>query len=423
MVAQNKAANSVSSLPQDARRSSVRRIFAAAFLSVVHLYFSVVPAAVISPQSELSPMAHSGARPPELLLTANSSATCAEVEGRELVHPGGGANVTSPFVALSLLIKDPPPAAPASASPPLAAICHFPKFGGNFHFPHFVQFILRCFSYWHSRPHQPPVLELSPPRFHPLCDYANPTRAAHVARRFPFNAGILAGLRRAIDLRVFPSYPGPGDRVHVVPFMENWDTGRAPDFATTSAGAAAALRGVYVTAAADNITDDGGEEGGHRAPLRIALLGRSHSRRLRNLRAAHHALAAAFPMARVVVRYLDNATFPEQVDFFRGQDLVVSPHGAQLTNLLFLPPCAAILEVFPCGYWVPDYFASLARTMGVLHAAWYACDEAPPRGVVPLHVRLANTGNDMCPAVEKVVADVRDLLALRRRCLNQRLSA
>jgi len=46
----------------------------------------------------------------------------------------------------------------------------------------------------------------------------------------------------------------------------------------------------------------------------------------------------------------------EQIGAFGCADLVVSPHGAALTNLVFVPPGAGVVELFPAGCVLPDFW-------------------------------------------------------------------
>ena len=68
--------------------------------------------------------------------------------------------------------------------------------------------------------------------------------------------------------------------------------------------------------------------------------------------------------------------------FFVNTDILISPHGAQLGSIPFLPDCAAILELFPQYYWIPGYYGSLAKASGhpyyhlylsVAHREYPAC--------------------------------------------------
>lgn len=43
-------------------------------------------------------------------------------------------------------------------------------------------------------------------------------------------------------------------------------------------------------------------------------------------------------------------SFCEQVRVMRNSDVVVSTHGAQLTNMMFMPPGSSVMEMFPTGW-------------------------------------------------------------------------
>lgn len=50
----------------------------------------------------------------------------------------------------------------------------------------------------------------------------------------------------------------------------------------------------------------------------------------------------------VAVKYFEGETFAEQMDFFRSVDILLTPHGAQLTGLPFMnAPCSHVVELFP----------------------------------------------------------------------------
>lgn len=47
----------------------------------------------------------------------------------------------------------------------------------------------------------------------------------------------------------------------------------------------------------------------------------------------------------------DNMPYQNQVDIFYSADLIVSVHGSQLQNLMFMQPGSCIIEIFPKGYY------------------------------------------------------------------------
>jgi hypothetical protein len=71
----------------------------------------------------------------------------------------------------------------------------------------------------------------------------------------------------------------------------------------------------------------------------------------------------------------DGMSFCEQVTWMSNVDILISPHGAQLTNTIFLPQCGGILEFFPKGFYPHEYFGTLARSTGHYHFGIYASQD------------------------------------------------
>ena len=57
----------------------------------------------------------------------------------------------------------------------------------------------------------------------------------------------------------------------------------------------------------------------------------------------------------------------EQMEFFASADIIVAPHGAGLTNLIFSRPGAKVMELTSDKY-VNPCFIDLSQVMGVEHA-------------------------------------------------------
>lgn len=73
----------------------------------------------------------------------------------------------------------------------------------------------------------------------------------------------------------------------------------------------------------------------------------------------------------VKIVYFEDKEFLDQVSFMMQTDIVVSPHGAQLTSINFMPSCGGLFEVFPPGYWFPHFFGPLAASSGLSHGYVY----------------------------------------------------
>jgi capsular polysaccharide biosynthesis protein len=63
---------------------------------------------------------------------------------------------------------------------------------------------------------------------------------------------------------------------------------------------------------------------------------------------------------------LDHMPFRDQVDLFRSAAFVVGSHGAGLSNILFAPPGARVLELMDEARFQPDIWL-LASKLGHLH--------------------------------------------------------
>jgi len=71
-----------------------------------------------------------------------------------------------------------------------------------------------------------------------------------------------------------------------------------------------------------------------------------------------------FPNAKFQEAYFDNMTFKEQAHWVNSLDLIISPHGAGETNLLFARRCTGVIELSPENYYVPGWFAGMANAVG-----------------------------------------------------------
>lgn len=75
----------------------------------------------------------------------------------------------------------------------------------------------------------------------------------------------------------------------------------------------------------------------------------------------------------------------EQIACFASASVVVSPHGAALANLVFSPPGALVVELFPAGCVLPDYWR-LASSGGLKYR--YLASGRPPKRSLRRNVAL-----------------------------------
>ena len=69
-------------------------------------------------------------------------------------------------------------------------------------------------------------------------------------------------------------------------------------------------------------------------------------------------------------------TLEEQAVAMHTADVIISPHGAQFTNLAFVRPCTAVLELFPRRYYYPKK-GPLAMEAGGIPFDGYHFDGSP----------------------------------------------
>jgi len=75
---------------------------------------------------------------------------------------------------------------------------------------------------------------------------------------------------------------------------------------------------------------------------------------------------------------LEDLSFNDQVKLFSKAKVVVGPHGSGLTNILWAPENASVIELMPEKHLPPDYF-QLSRALGHRYAA-VICKAASDKG-------------------------------------------
>jgi hypothetical protein len=162
---------------------------------------------------------------------------------------------------------------------------------------------------------------------------------------------------------------------------------------------------------------------------RVAILNRGYrhdkpSRSLLNANQVTNALRLASHNETLYsvapVTYFESASFLDQVDFYSSMDIVISPHGAQLTGIAFMPACGSVMELFPKGYSLPMYFGSLATSSGLHHSYFYMSqgseDEENTMFMSGSGNREASRRVDFCGTPSRIVDAVRLLVEEWKQC-------
>jgi capsular polysaccharide biosynthesis protein len=71
----------------------------------------------------------------------------------------------------------------------------------------------------------------------------------------------------------------------------------------------------------------------------------------------------------------------DQIRTFATANVIVAPHGAALANIIFAPPGSTLVELFPAGCLLPDYWrlASSVPGMGYRYVSAYGGPRRPTR--------------------------------------------
>jgi hypothetical protein len=150
--------------------------------------------------------------------------------------------------------------------------------------------------------------------------------------------------------------------------------------------------------------------------LTIAIVNRKGKRRLVNTDNITMALRETYPSARIQTFYMEDMEPMEQFAFWSQQSIVIAPHGAGMTNSIFLPPgnASAVIEIFPPHYYQHFYFGGLLRSCGVRRYGYYynASDPAADWAVYgsTKEQRTLYRSVDLEPPVDDILGLVRKAL-------------
>jgi len=276
------------------------------------------------------------------------------------------------------------------------------------HFPHTMQQLYRCWSYWLANHDKPPILIW---------------RKHRKTRLNTFLSGFVEMLEQGIGLKVVwrnsREYLDYNETYVEAKNTTKWAENdiEITDFALVDP--TRQLNRVFESQAASLHAAGCGNAS---FPT-IAILNR-HPESKRHLLYANELaerLQTAIPeLTKIRIDTFEQKTFLEQAQFMAESDIVLTPHGAHLTSLPFLPQCASVLEFFPKEYLVADYFGSLAKSTSVAHSFIYLDhNETMP---IPQHERYhfvrshEYKSDPLCPPQSTVVVAVHQMVQTWRQC-------
>jgi hypothetical protein len=346
-----------------------------------------------------------------------------------------------------------------------------------FHFPHTMQILYRCWSWWQLQLTQQQQQQPGRTTIVPVLWIPNePTR--QLLLESEFNRGFLTSLEHFgnVSIQVVPepvfSVKSPSSQRIVSPFdstgAEMYTIGSMAYQVASSPDHMHALRDIIVAGLATQrttrneqtstttITTSSSSSSSSSFP-RIAILNRKGSRQLLNAPEIAHQVESrlfGFPQQQndasssssvrppppkptaatttttrrtIRIESFEGWSFADQVQFVSTVDILITPHGALLTLLPFLPNCASVLEIMPKGYHFQQFFGSLAASSGVQHSYTYLTSSVLPssspavgggtahgstiateiaEGMTNLTTRTACRAAQLCPPVLDLVDQI-----------------
>jgi Glycosyltransferase 61 len=288
-----------------------------------------------------------------------------------------------------------------------------------------MQQVFRCWSWWQSHPNKHPVLLWNQTHFNNK-----------------FTNAFMSVLEQYYDLRIIRTY----NDIYVRQSVRSKDTGLYPDdieitdYAMLLPQHAHALRELfqmYIKKVSRTIGENGqlkpsGCSTEKRIP-RITILNRSTKSR-RNFVNSHELqrmIEMKYPEVEVELVYFENIPMYLQMKYMMETDILISPHGAGLQNIIFMPnyqECSSMIEFLPPFYIVPDFFASLAKAASIKHSFFYMkqSDEEVVAGwdAHKYHhlVTYEHRDDPQCLHLPKVMDAVQTLINEWIECCNVKLS-
>jgi Glycosyltransferase 61 len=339
-------------------------------------------------------------------------------------------------------------------SPTVAAAAAICEFDSNVehsgHFPHAMQQLYQCWSYWNGPEHVTKPRVLMIPKHAAgfdgerlsLADRAKRIRSNQVGS--VFLREFLSALQEACNVTILRGYQGTSTtrydfsassvqrvanvgtifrmqsindaRLLSKELNDHYKLLRVPEASTNQCGNASSYQQQHA-----NTT----QKDKPQLPMpRIAILNRelSSSRSIVNQDEIVRALQSnltPFSPQHVTIATFEHTSFLNQVSFFLNHDIVISPHGAQLTLLPMLPQCGRILELFPANFYFDTFFGSLADVSSIDLYTLYLSDQDPAlsnnKGTSRAE-RRRHRNVFLCPPVEDIVRAVQQIVQDWRVC-------
>lgn len=293
------------------------------------------------------------------------------------------------------------------------AVCDFVDFQYSKHFPHALQFLLRCVSFWNEHSDKEWFLRFTRqgphPRLKRVPKFSKIKRMAKGRRKtIYFLDGFILDLEKLGATLTYETEPFVSEQEEkdVIPIEPPYLM-RSPDDAKTLAAQIQKLHSIPQRPTCQTTQ-----------PV-VGVLNRAISSKRSLLNVDEIVGALEYAGYSVKATQFEGVPYRSQVEFFSSIDVLLSPHGAQNTGLFVMPLCGGVLEVFPDSYFIPDFYGSLAETSGISHYAMLLSNNSD---VAPNpHYRSRSV--QFCPNVDDVVEAVDGMVDDWRMCCSNATAA
>jgi FkbM family methyltransferase len=304
----------------------------------------------------------------------------------------------------------------SSEKPSTEAVCIWNGTRLHQHLPHWLQYMYRCWNWWmlHNETHQA-VLEI-PTTSKPFFDHG---------LNVPLSNGLWDLIKEAFSVKVIVTENSTESNTTIQDYRRQAAT---PNVLHTpwflDADMAHGLR-EYVMGKIFSVRPLSGchklahyAKAKEKPAVRIGVLDRKKTRHLLN----HAELVAALGnLTSLPVSYatFEGVSFEKQVGFYSSVDVLVTPHGAQLSGVPFMPTCGCVLELLPKSYHIHNFFGSLTTSANLTSTYLYlsdgnATEEMSNNSI--LAVRRKARSVNLCPPVSSIVTSVRTLIDKWESC-------
>lgn len=145
---------------------------------------------------------------------------------------------------------------------------------------------------------------------------------------------------------------------------------------------------------------------GNNKPFQIGMIQRTTSRRIGNFEEIRLALQKALPDAIISATEFEYDTVEEQARWFATKDVIIGAHGAAFANSIFITPGTIVMQCYPPGYFWPS-LEPLIEQVGGYAIQWYEKGNDPHVVASTIdHQKFNEAGQGLTPfnpPVEEIV--------------------